>query len=204
MTDELERVAEELLVLRCQTGDPAAFAGLVDYYSPRLRYFLRKLLGASGPVDDTLQEVWLDVFRSLHRLATSRAFRAWLYRIARDRAFRTLRRRRPATQLLEEEHVPWVCDAPSFHPDEAAQVHAALEQLTPEHREVLVLRFLEDMSYEEISRVAGCPLGTVRSRLFHARRHLRALLDKETDNEREQIRRDDASARASGQSGPPV
>ena len=58
----------------------------------------------------------------------------------------------------------------------AARIHAALEWLAPEHREVLVLRFLEDMSYEDVARVTGCALGTVKSRLYHAKRALRRAL----------------------------
>ena len=61
--------------------------------------------------------------------------------------------------------------------EDVARVHAALDQLVPEHREVVVLRYIEDMSYEEIAGVAGCPLGTVRSRLHHAKRALRRALE---------------------------
>ena len=60
--------------------------------------------------------------------------------------------------------------------EDAARIHAALEWLAPEHREVLVLRFLEDMSYEDVARVTGCALGTVKSRLYHAKRALRRAL----------------------------
>ena len=180
MREDWDHIGEQLLVIRSQSGDPTAFAELVDRFAPRLRYFLGKLLGEPDRVDDALQEVWLDVFQGLPRLAAPKAFRAWLFRIAHDRACRTLRKRHPDIPLSDESLLACCPEEPTFHSDEAVLVHAALDRLTPEHREVLVLRFLEDMSYEEIAGVVGCPLGTVRSRLHHARKTLRTLLDKET------------------------
>src|SRR5262245_17265757 len=99
MSDPAERLYQRVLVLRCQAGDEAAFAALVGEYGPRLRYYLRRLLGGRGAeAEDVLQDVWLDVYRAVPRLADPTAFPAWLYRIARDRAARLFRRRRPAPQ----------------------------------------------------------------------------------------------------------
>jgi RNA polymerase sigma-70 factor (ECF subfamily) len=69
-------------------------------------------------------------------------------------------------------------EEPVFNAEDAAQVHAALDELAPEHREVLVLRFLEDMSYENIAQAIGCQIGTIRSRLHYAKRALRRALEK--------------------------
>src|SRR5580704_15164394 len=91
MTDSAEHLYERVLILRFQTGDEAAFTELVERYHVRVRYYLRKMLGDAHLADDALQDVWLDVFRALPRLADPGAFAAWLYRIARDRAFRMLR-----------------------------------------------------------------------------------------------------------------
>jgi RNA polymerase sigma-70 factor (ECF subfamily) len=188
MTDQLDLIYERVLVVRCQAGDEGAFAELVGRYDARLRYFLRKLLvGAGGTrsvpatdrADDVLQEVWLDVFRHLPRLADPQAFRAWVYRIARDRAFGLLRKSRQVEQPLGEIDVPDEADDNGFDAEDAARIHAALDLLPPEQREVLVLRFVETMSYEAIARVTSQPLGTVRSRLFYAKRALRTLLERE-------------------------
>jgi RNA polymerase sigma-70 factor (ECF subfamily) len=177
MTDTTDWLYERLLVLRCQAGDEAAFTELVERYQPRLRYYLRKMLKEMHGIDDALQDVWLDVFRALSRLANVAAFRAWLYRIARDRAFRELRKRsRPHKTLEEPDLIEGRAEAPNFSAEDAERVHAALDELPPEHREVMVLRYIEDMTYEEIARVVACPLGTVRSRLHYARRDLRRLL----------------------------
>src|SRR6516165_8499057 len=94
MTNIAEQLYERLLVLRCQAGDEAAFEELVARYSPRLRYYLRKMLGEVHAAEDALQDVWFDVFRRIPRVADPAAFPAWIYRIARDRAFRELRKRK--------------------------------------------------------------------------------------------------------------
>jgi RNA polymerase sigma-70 factor (ECF subfamily) len=177
MNDPADQIYERLLVLRCQAGDDAAFSELVERYQPRLRYYLRKMLAGSAAAEDAAQDVWYDVVRAVPRLANPGAFRAWLYRIARDRAWRILRRRPPPHTPIDEVEVAANGQADDFTPEDAARVHAALDRLAPEHREVVVLRFVEDMSYEEIAKVAGCPLGTVRSRLHHAKRALRRALE---------------------------
>lgn len=180
MTDSADRLAERVLVLRCQTGDGAAFEQLVVGFSPRLRYFLRRIMGEAEGTEDVLQDVWLQVFRGLPGLADVGAFRTWLYRIARDRAYREFRRRSPPLQLPEDAETVLESDCRSDFPaDSVEQVHVALELLVREHREVLVLRFLEDMSYEEIARVTGCPLGTVRSRIHYAKFALHSALKRD-------------------------
>jgi RNA polymerase sigma-70 factor (ECF subfamily) len=147
---------------------------------------LRKLLGEAATAEDVLQDVWLDVFRGLPRLTESGAFTAWLYRIARDRAYRVLRRRRRTYQALDGcEPAMAPADDTAFSAEDAARVHAALDRLAAEHREVLVLRFLEDLTYDEVARVLGCPVGTVRSRLHYAKQALAAVLERENHHERQ-------------------
>jgi len=177
MSDELDLIYERVLVVRSQAGDEAAFAELVARYEPRLRYFLRKLV--SDRADDVLQDVWLDVLRHLPRLAEPQAFRAWVYRIARDRAFGLLRKTKRSAQPLGETDVPDDSDDNGFDAEDALRIHAALDLLSPEQREVLVLRFIETMSYEAIASVIEQPLGTVRSRIHYAKRALRTILERE-------------------------
>jgi len=178
MNDPAELIYERVLVVRAQAGDDAAFAELVERYSPRLRYFLRKVLASADGAEDALQDVWLDVFRHLQRLADPQALKAWLYRIARDRAFGRLRKAKRWEQPLDEANVvdPAAADENDFSTEDAAQIHTALDELPSEQREVLVLRFLEEMTYEEIARVVGCQLGTVRSRIYYGKRALRKAI----------------------------
>jgi RNA polymerase sigma-70 factor (ECF subfamily) len=177
MSDVADQLYERVLVVRCQAGDPAAFAELVERYQPRLRYYLSKMLAGSPAAEDAAQDVWYDVVRAVPRLENPGAFRAWLYRIARDRAWRFLRRRPPPHQPIDDVEVAVNGVVDEFTAEDVARVHAALDELAPEHREVVVLRYIEDMSYDEIAGVAGCPVGTVRSRLHHAKRALRRVLE---------------------------
>ena len=176
MTDRLEQLYEQVLLVRCQAGDEAAFAELVGRYAPRLRYFLRRMLDG-GDADDVLQEVWLDVFRGLPHLRDAGAFPAWLYRLARDRVMRGLRRKRAAQVPLLDVDVPEEAEE-GFTAEDAERIHEALDRLPAEQREVLVLRFLEGMAYDDIARVIDTPVGTVRSRLHYAKQALRRILER--------------------------
>jgi RNA polymerase sigma-70 factor (ECF subfamily) len=180
MSNSADRLSERVLILRCQTGDEAAFEELVVTYSPRLRYYLRKLLRELNCADDVLQEVWIQVFKGLSTLADAGAFRAWLYRIARDRAYREFRKRAIPVKPFNDIDLPAGTEMDASASEEnAEQIHAALDQLAREHRDVLMLRYLEEMSYDDIARVTGCPLGTVRSRVHYAKIALRAVLERE-------------------------
>jgi len=175
---------DRLLILRCQAGDEAALAELIARYSPGLRFFLRNLAEQPAAADDLLQDTWFDVYRKVNRLQNPDAFAAWLYRIARDKAFRHRRRRREPTMpddgALEEAVATADPDDHDFTPEDAAHVRAALDGLPAEHREVLVLRFLEEMTYEQIADVIARPVGTVRSRIHYAKVALRAKLEHPT------------------------
>jgi RNA polymerase sigma-70 factor (ECF subfamily) len=184
MSDPADQLYERLLVLRCQTGDQAAFASLVERYSPRLRYYLRKMLGEGiADLEDVLQEVWFDVFRSAPRLADPAAFPAWLYRIARNRTALRHRTKQLPSRPFAEGDLADESDDEDYSTVDAERVHAALNELAPEHREVLVLRFLEEMSYEDVAQVVGCPLGTIRSRIYYAKRALRGVLERMSKDE---------------------
>jgi RNA polymerase sigma-70 factor (ECF subfamily) len=108
------------------------------------------------------------------------AFNTWLYRIARNRACVVLRRRQPSSLPMEdaEQVTDPSAEELSFSPEDGQRIHAALDEIALEHREVLVLRFLEDMTYEDIAAVTGCQIGTVKSRLYYAKRALRRILER--------------------------
>jgi RNA polymerase sigma-70 factor, ECF subfamily len=133
MTDIVDRLHEQLLVVRCQAGDGDAFEELVAHYYPRLRYYLRRLLPREDEVDDVLQEVWLAAFRALPRLSDPAALAAWLYRIARNKSSIQWRRQ-PDRSLEAGEDVEDASHDKEFGADDAQEIHAALGQLAPEHR----------------------------------------------------------------------
>ena len=174
MPDALARIADRLILLRCQVGDPAAFADLVARHQVRLGGYLRALLGHDAAAADALQDVWLAVWRGLPDLRDPDAFVAWALRIARDRAFRELRRRGVPT-VPADDRLP-AGDPPEFTPDDAEEVRAAVARLPAAYRDVLLLRYAEGLSYDQIAAVAGVPVGTVRSRLFTAKSLARDIL----------------------------
>jgi RNA polymerase sigma-70 factor (ECF subfamily) len=181
MTDRHDQLYESLLVLRCQAGDERAFVELVERYHGRLRLFLRQMLRDEHAAEDALQDVWLDAFRGLGKLRDTAAFAGWLYRIARDRAYRVLRKRGGLrlVSLNDDDNPSDIpsADDPDVEPDEPVLVNASFERLPHEQREVLLLRFIEGMSYVQIAAAVGCEVGTVRSRLHYGKRALKRELE---------------------------
>ena len=180
MFSDREWILLELLVLRCRRKDAEAASELTALFKRSLLYYLRRLLGSEQDAWDALQDTWLTVFRSLNTLRDPRKLPAFVYRVARNAAFVQLRKRRSDAALLEtlelitEDHE--ATDNVPFTAEDAAAVHAALEHLSLPHREVLTLYFLQDLTIEDIALVVGVPIGTVKSRLFHAKQHLRSIL----------------------------
>jgi RNA polymerase sigma-70 factor (ECF subfamily) len=180
MPDPIDPIYWRLLVLRCQVGDRTALAELVAYTQPRLRGFLFNMIGHRENLDDLEQDVWADIFRDLPGLNDAGAFFSWMFRIARNRVARVARRKTPV--IFSDESIidaPDSEEPPGFTAEDAEWVHAALDRLVQEHREVILLRFIENMSYEEIATVVDCPVGTVKSRIHGAKRVLRQLLESE-------------------------
>lgn len=180
LEERLQRTEEALTVSLAQRGDGVAFHRLVDLYDRRLLYFVRRLLSDGEEACDVVQSVWLHVHRSLRKLTSPQAFRVWLYRIAHAQVMTVLRRRpgkhdegdnRPVFDVPDDSR-----DMEVF--DNAELVHRALQALTVDQRRVLVLRFLEDMSIDEIAEVLDCKPGTVKSRLYYAKEALRQRIEE--------------------------
>jgi RNA polymerase sigma-70 factor (ECF subfamily) len=172
---------ERLWVRAAQRGDTEAFRRLLDRYDRRLLYFVRRFLPDVHQAFDVMQDVWLTVFRRLPALRAPEAFRVWLYRIAHDRVVSVLRRCRREEEVhanWRDHHADATDGGHELTFDSAELVHQALERLSPEHREVLLLRFLEGLSVEDIARAVGCGAGTVKSRLHYARQALRHHVEK--------------------------
>jgi len=177
-----EALYEQTLVVRSQIGDDAAFQELLKVYGPRLLLFTQRMMQSSPEqVADVAQEIWIAIYRALPRLLDASKFRPWAYRIARDRIFREYRRRKLPLRPVDEaqlENLPVPDEFDSAVDRE--QLYLCLDSLSPEHREALVLRFFEDMSYEEISRVTGGSVGTVRSRIHYAKHALKIAWEGKT------------------------
>lgn len=181
MDHSTARTRDGLLALRCQSGDPAAFAELIAEFERPLLYYLLKLLGDEHRAYDVLQELWLKVVRTIRQLVEPAALRVWLYRAAHGLAVDQIRRRQ-VREAAEQEHALGADAAgpdPEFTAIDAQAIHGALDQLAPREREVLVLFFLESMPLEDIADVVGRPIGTVKSRLHYAKRALHDVLKRD-------------------------
>jgi RNA polymerase sigma-70 factor (ECF subfamily) len=176
--NEPAKLIEQVLILRCQIGDKDAFAELIERYSRALRYFISRLLNNSETAEDIFQDTWLIVFRRIHGLKETDAFPTWLYRIARNKVYQQFRREKGFFQLDETMAAPDDADEDDFSAEDAAKIHRALEKLNPAYKEVLMLRFLEQMSYDQIAQVINCNAGTVKSRIYYAKLALKEELEK--------------------------
>ncbi len=175
---------DALLIEATLAGDTAAFGQLVEHYQDRLYNSLLRVLGSAEDARDVVQDALVQAFVKLDTFRGSSAFYTWLYRIAFNLAMSHHRRRRPTTSLdtAKQSCGDEPADAGPTPEARLAQrervelVHAALAELSVEHRQVLVLRELEGCRYDQIADILQLPVGTVRSRLFRARLELRDQL----------------------------
>jgi len=108
------------------------------------------------------------IYLALPRLLDAAKFRSWAFRIARDRIYREYRRRKLPVQSADDAQLAEVPEPAELNSTiDRQELHRCLEMISPEHREALVLRFFEEMSYEDIAHATGSSVGTVRSRIHH-------------------------------------
>lgn len=188
--DDTTPAADDVALARdAAGGDGRAFHALVDRHGPRLLRLARALCGNAADAEDALQETFLGAFKNLPRFEGRSSVRTWLSRILVTQV--ALLRRRGG----RHKHLSLEADdaqagpsrdaagapaagggSPAGEVDWRVDLDAALRELSAEHREVVVLRELDGMSYEEIAGVLGVPRGTVESRLHRARAELRQRL----------------------------
>jgi RNA polymerase sigma-70 factor (ECF subfamily) len=174
--------SDEALMQRVQRGDDDAFEALFGRYRSRLYGFLLRRVGDSA-ADDLFQETWLRVVRSRERFDPRRRFSTWLFQIAnnlaRDRGRRLAVRSKARGELVDQARRAEPNPLRVAEPVEnRLDVARRLESLSDPQREVLLLRYYEQMSEREIAEVVGIPQGTVKSRLHTAIRTLRTATEK--------------------------
>jgi RNA polymerase sigma-70 factor (ECF subfamily) len=158
-------------VIRSQLGDEAAFEDLLKLHGPRLLLFVQRMMQSSPEsVADVTQEIWVAIYRALPRLRDVSKFRPWAFRIARDRIYREYRRRKLPVQPVDDAQLADVPDSAELDSGiDREELQHCLALISPEHREALVLRFFEEMSYEDIACATGSSVGTVRSRIHYGK-----------------------------------
>ena len=174
-----DRVSDELLVVRCQLGEPDAFDALIERWHHPLWRYIRRMTGRDDAAQDLQQEVWLRVIRGIARLREGARFRGWLFGIAR-RALMDRLRREYAALPTDDVDVTEVAAEPEPTDGEAdlVSLEVALDKLPTLEREVLTLFYLRDLTLAELAHALSVPVGTVKSRLFRARKMLRAAIQE--------------------------
>jgi RNA polymerase sigma-70 factor (ECF subfamily) len=163
---------------RLRRGDTAGLAGLMGRHQDRLFRYLLRLVGDEAVAEDTFQQAWLQVAERIGRYDASRPFAPWLFTVARNLAMDHLRRRHPESldDVDEPKAAAGVENDPLAHAvarERSGRVVVALLALAPLDREVLSLRFEEDLALPEIARTLGVPLPTAKARLYRALARLR-------------------------------
>lgn len=162
------------LISRVRRGDVEAFNLLVSRWEKRVFNYLHRLTGSQEDAMDLSQEAFLKAYQNIRKLDDPARFGPWLYRIAHNEAHSLFRRRRPETAL---EDAPLERKAaPGFSMDLSLAVTAALDRLSPDQREAVVLKVYEGFKFDEIAEVLECPVSTVKSRLYTALDLLKAEL----------------------------
>lgn len=176
---------EAPLIRAAQGGDPRAFGEIMRRYQRAVYRIAYGYMRSPTDADDLAQETFVRAYKALDRFRVGEPLYPWLARIARNQALSLLRsrRRRPEAALepLVEAGRQWGVDADPADDVERrernARLEAAFAHLSPEHQEVMLLRVVEDLSYDEIAAALGIPAGTVMSRLSRARSELRARME---------------------------
>lgn len=169
---------EAALVARCLRGDPDAFEPLVKRYERVLFSVALRLVGDYEDARDATQNALVRAYVHLETFDPTRKFFSWIYRIVVNECLNVRRARRPQERLVDTFEAKPAPDGVEAI-ERRDQIEVALQALTEEYREVVVLRHFADLSYAEISEVVGVPEKTVRSRLFSARQRLGTLLGAE-------------------------
>jgi RNA polymerase sigma-70 factor, ECF subfamily len=177
-------------------GEERAFTELVERYQTRLLNFIYRTIGDRERAEDLVQEVFIRVYRHLHRFDRTKKFSTWVYTIASNLAKNELRNRSRNPLVLfqtikanwDDEERPLQFEDTTARPDDMfrrrhlrALVEETVARLPEHHRQVFVLRELEGKSYEEIAEITDCNLGTVKSRLNRARNAFASIIEPKID-----------------------
>jgi len=185
----LDAISDSQLIQQSIAGDLEAFEALIKRYQDRLVHSLEHALGSREDALDAAQQAFVSVWQKLDTFREDSAFYSWLYRVALNAAISNRRKQRlPTTSLenyIEASGIPPADENIEASPqyqmtseEHVRLVREALQQLPEEFRQPLVLKEMDGFSYEEISSILKIPIGTVRSRIFRARKELTERLQR--------------------------
>ncbi len=175
------------LIKRCQQGDKDAFFALIkhlEHHTIRTAYLLT---GHRELAADITQEAFIQCYRKIGNLRNPEAFPAWFYQLLRRIAWRLYKKERRYLAVGDSQNVTKLAPNPTpetqgyaLYRDTGPLIQQALAQLNPKLREVIILRYYNDLPLEELARILNCRIGTVKSRLHRAKKQLSSIL-KESD-----------------------
>lgn len=173
---------EQAWLERALTGEQAAFGSLVETYQRPVFALTYRMLGDLSEAEDAAQETFLRAYSRLHQYDPKHKFSTWLFSIANNHCIDRLRKRRVQFVGLDDSPAVFTLEGESARPEQEAlaaeqaeEMHALVNQLEPEYRTPLVLRYWNECSYQEIADVMEISVAAVKSRLFRARKQLAAL-----------------------------
>ncbi len=176
-----EQCDERKLIREVQSGSLEAFEQLLDLYEDRVFNLACRMVGKAD-AEDAAQDALIEIYKSIAGFRGRSSLSTWIYRVTANVCLQHRRRRRPEVSPMEPDLADCQAD-PGGDPvgiavksEVASQVDAAIWALGDTHRDVVVLHELQGLTYRECAAVLGCPVGTVKSRLFNAFGKLRELL----------------------------
>ena len=182
-TGTLDEKAERDLIVRAKKGDGAAFSALTRVYIRRVYRAAYAVVRNHADAEDVAQETFVRAYQSIARFDETRPMFPWLYRIARNLCINRVQRvNNRESELPEYDHFPDRSAGPetaTIAADERTRIRAAVRALPENYRRIIELSHFQECSYREIADILEIPIGTVMSRLYHARRKLKELLEHE-------------------------
>jgi RNA polymerase sigma-70 factor (ECF subfamily) len=166
---------DPLAIRQCRAGDKEAFRHLVERYQAQAIGHAISILGNREDALDAVQEAFIDAYQALGRFDLERRFYPWFYIILRNCCYKLAAGRKKRETSSSDELV-MLATTPTMRPEETLLLERAMLKLKAEERELITLRHLDGLSYEELAERLEVPLGTIMSRLYHARKRLREKL----------------------------
>jgi RNA polymerase sigma-70 factor, ECF subfamily len=183
---------ETQLAKLARNGDRGAFAELVDLYKDKIYHLAYRMLNNKHEAEDAVQETFLRVYTNLHRYDENQKFSTWIFRIGTNHCIDRLRKRKHTAYSLDAEMpenegndfysmLPSSEETPENQiiiSETQQQIHKAIESLPEKYKSVVILKYLHDMSLQEISEVLDMPVTTVKTRVHRGREFLRKKLEQ--------------------------
>jgi RNA polymerase sigma-70 factor (ECF subfamily) len=166
---------DPIVIRNCKAGDKDAFRFLVERYQSEAMGHALAILADREDALDAVQEAFFDAYQAIGRFDTSRQFYPWFYTILRNRCFKLIATRKKKFGVIFDEELI-LASVSGVAPEDRVALERALLELSSEERELVTLKHLDGLSYEELAERLEIPKGTVMSRLYHARKRLREKL----------------------------